>query len=117
MAHARDYDDTHDAAILHAGVSVVPAALAAAELRGGCSGADLIAGIAAGLELVCRLGVATTIGIIESGFIYSSLFGYFGAAAAAARVLGFDAADTLNAHGHRLQPGRRHAPGDARRAR
>ena len=33
MAHARDYDDTHDAAILHAGVSVVPAALAAAELR------------------------------------------------------------------------------------
>ena len=26
-AHARDYDDTHDAAILHAGVSVVPAAL------------------------------------------------------------------------------------------
>ena len=34
MAHARDYDDTHDAAVLHAGVSVVPAALAAAELNG-----------------------------------------------------------------------------------
>ena len=99
MAHARDYDDTHDAAILHAGVSVVPAAIAAAELRGGCSGADLLAGIAVGLELVCRLGVATTIGIIESGFIYSSLFGYFGAAAAASRVLGFDAADTLNTMG------------------
>jgi 2-methylcitrate dehydratase PrpD len=99
MAHARDYDDTHDAAILHAGVSVVPAAIAAAELRGGCSGADLTAGIAAGLELVCRLGVATTIGIIESGFIYSSLLGYFGAAAAAARVLGFDAAATQNTLG------------------
>jgi len=99
MAHARDYDDTHDAAILHAGVSVIPAAIAAAELRGGCSGADLLAGIAVGLELVCRLGVATTIGIIESGFIYSSLFGYFGAAAAASRVLGFDAADTLNTMG------------------
>jgi len=99
MAHARDYDDTHDAAILHAGVSVIPAALAAAELRGGCSGADLLAGIVVGLELVCRLGVATTIGIIESGFIYSSLFGYFGAAAAASRVLGFDAADTLNTIG------------------
>jgi 2-methylcitrate dehydratase PrpD len=104
VAHARDYDDTHDGAVLHAGVSVVPAALAAAELRGtcpggACSGAELITGIAAGLELVCRLGIATRIGIIESGFIYSSLFGCFGAAAAAARVLGLDARRTLNAIG------------------
>jgi 2-methylcitrate dehydratase PrpD len=53
----------------------------------------------AGLELVCRLGVATTVGIIESGFIYTSLFGYFGATAAAARVLGLDAAQTVNALG------------------
>ena len=55
MAHARDYDDTHDRAVLHAGVSVVPAAIAAAELKSDATGADLIAGIAAGLELVCRL--------------------------------------------------------------
>lgn len=99
MAHARDYDDTHDAAVLHAGVSVVPAALAAAELSGEATGADLLAGIVAGLELVCRLGVGTTIGIIESGFIYSSLFGYFGATAAAARVLRLDAAASVNAIG------------------
>ena len=59
MAHARDYDDTHDAAILHAGVSVVPAALAAAELRHGARGGDFIAAVAAGLETICRLGVAT----------------------------------------------------------
>ena len=65
--------------MLHAGVSVVPAALAAAELKGDTTGADLLAGIAAGLELISRLGIGTTIGIIESGFIYTSLFGYFGA--------------------------------------
>ena len=99
MAHARDYDDTHDSAVLHAGVSVVPAALAAAELRPEATGDDLLSAIAAGLELICRLGVATTIGIIDSGFIYSSLFGYFGATAAAARVLGFDARQTANALG------------------
>jgi 2-methylcitrate dehydratase PrpD len=99
MAHARDYDDTHDAAVLHAGVSVIPAALAAAELNPKATGADLLAGVAAGLELICRLGVATTIGIIESGFIYSSLFGYFAAAAAAARVAGLDAAGIQNAMG------------------
>ncbi|MDB5779871.1 MAG: MmgE/PrpD family protein, partial [Polaromonas sp.] len=99
MAHARDYDDTHDAAVLHAGVSVVPAALAAAELRGGASGADFIAGVAAGLETICRLGVATQIGIIESGFMYTSLFGHFAATIAAGRVLGLDVNQMVNALG------------------
>src|SRR5437899_4276012 len=90
MAHARDYDDTHDAAVLHAGVSVIPAALAASELRGGASGADLIAAIAAGLETICRLGIATRIGIVESGYMYTPLFGHFAANVAAGRVLGLD---------------------------
>jgi 2-methylcitrate dehydratase PrpD len=99
MAHARDYDDTHDGAVLHAGVSVVPAAMAAAELDPSATGADLVAGIAAGLELICRLGTATSIGIIESGFMYTSLFGHFAATAAAARVLRFDRDATVNALG------------------
>lgn len=100
MAHARDYDDTHDAAVLHAGVSVVPAALAAADIAGRpVSGADLLAGLVAGLELICRLGMATRIGIIESGFIYSGLFGHFAATAAAARVLRLSPAETVNAMG------------------
>ncbi|MDN5842109.1 MAG: MmgE/PrpD family protein [Alcaligenaceae bacterium] len=99
MSHARDYDDTHDAAVLHAGVSVVPAALAASQLAPKASGADLLAGIVAGLELICRLGVSTRVSIIESGFMYTSLFGYFAATAAAARVMGLDAAQTANALG------------------
>ena len=99
MSHARDYDDTHDAAVLHAGVSVVPAALAAAELAGGVSGADFIAGVAAGLETICRLGVATRIGIIESGFMYTPLFGGFAATVAAGRVLRLDEAQMVNALG------------------
>lgn len=99
MAHARDYDDTHDAAVLHAGVSVVPAALAAAELVGGVSGADFLCGIAAGLETICRLGVATRISIVDSGFMYTPLFGYFAATIAAARVLKLNQAQTVNALG------------------
>lgn len=99
MAHARDYDDTHDEAVLHAGVSVIPAAIAAAELNSKATGADLLAGMAVGLELICRLGMATSIGIIESGFMYTSLFGHFAATAAAARVMGFDRDQTINALG------------------
>ena len=99
MSHARDYDDTHDAAILHAGVTSVPAAIAAGQLRGKLSGADLIAAVAAGLEVTCRLGVAVKVDIIESGFIYTSLLGYFGATAAAGRALGLTPEEMVNAFG------------------
>jgi 2-methylcitrate dehydratase PrpD len=99
MSHARDYDDTHDAAILHAGVTAVPAAIAAGQLRGALSGADLIAAVAAGLEVTCRLGVAVQVDIIESGFIYTSLLGYFGATAAAGRALGLTPEEMRNAFG------------------
>jgi 2-methylcitrate dehydratase PrpD len=99
MAHARDYDDTHDAAVLHAGVSVIPAALAAVEWSGGARGGDFIAAVAAGLETICRLGVATRIGIIESGFIYTPLFGHFAATVAAGRVVGLDVPQMVNALG------------------
>jgi len=99
MSHARDFDDTHDAAVLHAGVSVVPAAIAAAEVTPGATGEDLIAGVIVGLELISRLGVATRVGIIESGYMYTSLFGHFAATAAAARVMRLDAAQIRNALG------------------
>ncbi|WP_250527369.1 MmgE/PrpD family protein [Caballeronia sp. GAWG2-1] len=99
MCHARDYDDTHDSAVLHAGVSVVPAALAALEWKFGASGADLIAGVAAGLETICRLGVATSIGIIESGYMYTPLFGHFAATVAAGRVMRLTETEMINALG------------------
>ncbi|OZD13111.1 MmgE/PrpD family protein [Rhodococcus sp. 06-156-3C] len=99
ISHARDYDDTHDAAILHAGISCVPAAIAAAQLRGGISGKDLICSVAAGLEVITRLGTAVEVDIVESGFIYSSLLGYFGATAAAGRALGLDGLQMWDAFG------------------
>lgn len=99
ISHARDYDDTHDTAVLHAGVTALPAALAAAQLRGGVSGAELIAAVAAGLETTVRLGLATKLDLIESGFIYTPLLGYFGATAAAGRAFGLNETEMLNAFG------------------
>jgi len=99
MAHACDYDDTHDKAILHAGISVLPAALAAVGIAGRpVSGNEFYAAVSAGLELICRLGVATKIGLIQAGFIYSALFSCF-SAAAAARILRLSPEDTVNALG------------------
>lgn len=99
MAHARDFDDTHDAAVLHAGVSVIPAALAAAECYGEATGADVLAGVVSGLELICRMGQAATFGPIELGYIYTGLMGHFSATAAAARVARLNVEETVNALG------------------
>ncbi len=100
MAHACDYDDTHDKAILHAGISVLPAAIAAAGIAGRpVSGKEFYVAVVSGLELICRIGMATKIGLIQAGFIYSALFSYFGATAAAARILRLSREDTINALG------------------
>lgn len=99
MAHALDFDDTHDPSVLHAGVSVVPAAMAAAEFVGGVSGKELVTAIAVGLDWICRMGAATTIGPIASGWMYTSLFGYFGATAAVGKLLHLNADQLTNALG------------------
>lgn len=99
MSHARDFDDLHVAAELHTGVSVIPAAIAAAEITPEATGADILAGIAAGLELASRLGMATTVSLLESGYSYTGLYGHFAATAAAARVMRFNKEQTINALG------------------
>src|SRR3546814_352766 len=57
LGHSLDFDDTHAPASLHPSAPVVPAALAAAEMVG-ASGRDLLAGIVAGYETICRLSKA-----------------------------------------------------------
>jgi 2-methylcitrate dehydratase PrpD len=100
MSHACDYDDTHDKAILHGGISVVPAALAAVGIAGRkVSGPEFQVAVVSGLELICRIGMATRIGIMQAGFIYSALFSGFAAAAAASRILRLSPQETINALG------------------
>jgi 2-methylcitrate dehydratase PrpD len=54
LAHSLDFDDTHAAAIVHPGASVIPAALAAAEMTD-ASGAETLTAIVAGYEVALRL--------------------------------------------------------------
>lgn len=99
MAHALDFDDTHDIAVLHAGVSVVPAALAMADRIGGVSGEELAVAVTAGLDVACRLGVATRVSPVVRGWAYTATHGLFGAAAAAARLLKLEAEQVGHALG------------------
>ena len=99
FAHSLDFDDTHAPSTSHPGAPVIAAALAAAQMVG-ASGATLLAGIVAGYEVHCRLGVALPAGAhYERGFHPTATCGAFGAAAAAARVFGLDASAIASAFG------------------
>ena len=99
LGHALDFDDTHAAGTLHPGAPVIPAAIAAAEITG-ASGADILAAIVAGYETSCRIAIALPAGDhYARGFHPSATCGVFGAAAAAARIFGLDAAGISSALG------------------
>jgi 2-methylcitrate dehydratase PrpD len=90
MAHALDFDDVHEAAVMHPGIASIPVVLAVGEARGGLSGKELITGAALGVDMMCRLALATTPGKspIDLGWHLTSLFGFMGSAATAARIMG-----------------------------
>ena len=92
LGHSLDFDDTHAAGTLHPGAPVIPAAIAAGEMVS-ASGADVLAAIVAGYEVTCRVALALPAGDhYQRGYHPTATCGVFGAAAAAARVFGLDAA-------------------------
>jgi 2-methylcitrate dehydratase PrpD len=97
-AHGEDFDDTFEGGPVHAGAVIVPAVLAAAE-RHGASGADALAGMAAGIEVMCRLGLVAPKMVHKAGFHPTAVFGAMGAAAAVTRALRLDAKQIVDAFG------------------
>jgi len=112
MGHARDFDDTHDLAANHGSVVIVPALLATAEA---CSrrnkiapensfhgericGSTLIAALAVGLEVTNRLAMAFA-PYLHAGWLPTTLWGPFGAAAACGRILHLNIEQMHNAFG------------------
>jgi len=93
MARALDFCDSM-APGPHMGSSVIPAALAASELAGRCSGRDFIASVAVGTEVAARLNLSEE---AYDGFDPTGICVPFGAAAAAARILGLNEKESWNA--------------------
>src|SRR5438876_2843274 len=96
-AHALDFDDMCFVSLAHPSAPLVAAALATAELAGG-SGSVLLDAYLVGFELEARLGRVMNPRHYQRGWHCTSTLGTIGAAAAASRLLGFDAA----ASGHAL---------------
>jgi 2-methylcitrate dehydratase PrpD len=101
MAHALDFDDVHEAAVMHPGIASIPVVLAVGEAQGNLSGKEFITSTALGVDMMCRLALATTPGKspIELGWHLTSLFGFMGSAAVAARVMHLDEEKIVDAIG------------------
>src|SRR5437773_12149503 len=85
MGHALDFDDTLDTGgSIHPGVSVLGAVLALCDSLGGVTGKDLLLAVALGLDVSCRVALAST---RDRGWHRTAAMGVFGAAAAAGKLL------------------------------
>ena len=94
-SHTVEFDDIHRDSGYHPGSATIAAALAVAQARGADMDA-LLRGIAAGYEVSCRIGMA----VQPSHYRFwhtTGTVGTFGAATAAAVLLGCDAAQIAHA--------------------
>ncbi|MFM8990529.1 MAG: MmgE/PrpD family protein, partial [Alphaproteobacteria bacterium] len=100
VGHHLELDDGHILGHVHPGATVIPAAFALAEARR-ASGAELLAAIVAGYEVLVRVGrgIATS-AMYDRGYHGPGLFGAFGAAAASAAILRLDATCAAHALGN-----------------
>ena len=97
-AHGEDFDDTFEGGPVHAGAVIVPAVLAACE-RHRPDGAAALAGVAVGIETMCRLGMVTPKLVHKAGFHPTAVFGAMAAAAGVAAALRLDRRGIVNALG------------------
>lgn len=75
--------------LTHPGTSIIPGALVAAETAG-VPGKDFLTGVAAGYEVMERLAADFIPTVMSRGFHPGPVFGIFGPAVAAAKIMGLD---------------------------
>lgn len=101
MTHALDFDDYLVKSSVKPACVVVPTCLAMAEYIGKLSGKECLTAIAIGVELMERMGLATKYeqGPHNAGWHFTTIYGVFGAAGIAGKLLGFDEDKMVNALG------------------
>ncbi|NIC01018.1 MmgE/PrpD family protein [Halobacterium sp. R2-5] len=98
FGHAIDYDDTFETIVIHPTSPVFAASLAAADDVNATS-EDVLTGYIVGCEAAFRVGHSTYPEHYQNGWHSTGTAGSFGAAAAAAHVLGLDSEAIARAFG------------------
>lgn len=97
-SHAVDFDDVHMGWVGHPSAPVWPAVLAVAEWRGHTL-ADVMTAYIVSVEVESRIGLAVMPTHYARGNHSTGTVGHFGAAAAAARLMGLNVNQTVHALG------------------
>lgn len=98
LGHVNELDDTHGPTQSHPGTSVIPACLAVGE-RLDCDGKSFLAAMVAGYEMSLRAGYAVMPTHYTKGWHPSGTVQTFGAAVAAAKLLGLSGVTLCHALG------------------
>lgn len=99
MTFHLELDDVHRTSHTHPGVSVIPAALAICEQKG-LGGKELINAVVLGYDCCIRAGLTVSPSIyVDRTFLAPGTLSVFGAAAAAAKLMGLDREQTMGALG------------------
>jgi len=98
LAHGLDFDDTREDAIVHTGSVAVTTSLAVGEAAGATGRATLEA-IVAGVEVMCRVGLAVPGKFHARHYHPTALAGTFGAAAAAGKLYALTEDELVHAFG------------------
>lgn len=97
--HAQEFDCVHEPAVAHPLATVLAALLAEAGGSGPAGGAEFLAAMVAGVDVVATLGVAVTTPL---KFFRPATAGIFGSVAAIARLRRLDREVAINAFGYAL---------------
>lgn len=98
LAHGLDFDDTYLAAVVHPSSAVIPTALAVGEANG-ASPTEVLSAIAAGCEVMSRLGAAAGRQFHARGFHASGCLGPIASALVAARLFRLGVREAVHAAG------------------
>jgi 2-methylcitrate dehydratase PrpD len=98
FGHGGEFDDTQLGSNTHSGAVIVPTVLALAESRP-VTGAQALAAVIVGVEVMVRIGAGAAPHLDEHGFHAPPIVGPFGAAAASCRLMGIDVERCVHAMG------------------
>ena len=97
-AHSLDYDDV-TLSTGHTGVTLVSSLFAIADRLGNVTGKEFITAMVLGHDIACRLGEASIPLALCPGWLYTPLYGIYGATAAAGKLLKLNAEQMADAFG------------------
>ncbi|MEO3387072.1 MmgE/PrpD family protein [Mesorhizobium sp. CAU 1741] len=98
LAHVLDFEDTFEEGKIHPNASVIPTVLALAQ-HFGSDGRSMIAALAVGCEVACRLSLALRGDPARRGWYHPPMLSGIGAAAAGAHLAGLSPIGIIDAIG------------------